>query len=1022
MRRLIEACVVVVLVMVPSTLLAQASISGVVKDSSGAVLPGVTVEAASAGLSDRARVAVTDSAGQYRIADLRSGTYTVTFTLTGFTSSRREGIELPGSFSAVLNADLRVGALEETITVTGETPIVDVQSVKRQTVIDGDLISAIPAARSYAGLMTLMPGTVTAGGAASDTQVVPGMVVFGGAGGRGNEGRLQLDGLSVGSAFNGAGVSAYIADVGNAQEVVLTTSGGLGEAEVGGPTLNIVPREGGNAVKGSFYASGVTEGLIGSNFTQELRDRGLTTPGQYQKVWDFNLGLSGPILKDRFWYFAQVRDEGSHRTIPGMFANANAGDPTKWTYVADASRPAVAAAAFRNLALRLTAQASPRNKFKVFWDEQRPCEGAALASGADACRHSSDGEIIAGGASPTPSASATAAPETAAYRDYGQRVQQAGWTNPLTNRMLLESSLGTYQSRWGGKAMPGADTSLVRVTDQCLSGQTLPGTPCQHGISNLIYRSGNWSSNLQLSVNWRASASYVVGSQSMKIGYQGSHLADNRTNFSSGDFLAYRFNNGIPNQITESINAFKIMQRVRTHAFYAQDAWTLGRITLQGALRYDRATSHFPEQTVGPVRFLPTPVTFAKTQGVKGYNDLTPRAGVAIDVFGNGKTSLKVNLGKYLEAAQNGGLFTASNPTSRLSTTATRIWTDANTNFVADCDLLIRTANGECAAISPTNFGTLNPESNLDPALVSGWGTRSYDWQGGVSIQQQLLPRVSAEVGYQRRWLGNFVVTDNLAVTAADFTVFGVAIPTDSRLPDGGGGVLDGLYNLTPAAFALATNSIQTLSKNYGDQSQVSDQLNLNITARPRAGLTLQGGLNYARTSTERCAIRAAIPEYTVPLSSITTPTNPWCDYAQSLFRATALGAYVIPFVDVQIAGTFRSDQGDELAANWSATSASTVGLNRPFSGTSTTVSVNLIEPGTLYGDRVNQFDLRLAKILRFAKTRANVGVDFYNVFNANPVLTYNSAFIPNQAINTWLRPNSVLTPRFVKFSAQFDF
>ena len=159
--------------------------------------------------------------------------------------------------------------------------------------------------------MTLMPDTVVAGGAASDVQVVPGMVVFGSAGGRGNEGRLQVDGFSVGSAFNGAGVSSYIPDVGNAQEIAMTTSGGLGEAEVGGPALNIVPKTGGNTVKGTFYASGVTKGMIGTNYTQDLKDRGLSTPGANTKIWDFNLGVGGPIKKDRMWFFGTLRDEGS---------------------------------------------------------------------------------------------------------------------------------------------------------------------------------------------------------------------------------------------------------------------------------------------------------------------------------------------------------------------------------------------------------------------------------------------------------------------------------------------------------------------------------------------------------------------------------------------------------------------------------------------------------------------------------------------------------------------------------------
>ena len=247
MRRVTAACLVLVglIVLTPSVAFAQATITGIVKDTSGAVLPGVTVEVTSPDLIEKVRTATTDGDGQYRIIDLRGGTYTVTFSLPGFSTVRREGIQLAGTFVAGINAELKVGALQETVVVTGESPIVDVQSVTRQTTLTNETINEIPAVRSYAGLMSLMPNMVTPGGAAANSPA-PNMVVFGAAGGRVNEGRLQVDGISVGTAFNGAGVSAYVVDVNNVQEIVLTASGGLGEAEVGGPTLNILPKEGGN--------------------------------------------------------------------------------------------------------------------------------------------------------------------------------------------------------------------------------------------------------------------------------------------------------------------------------------------------------------------------------------------------------------------------------------------------------------------------------------------------------------------------------------------------------------------------------------------------------------------------------------------------------------------------------------------------------------------------------------------------------------------------------------------------------
>jgi Carboxypeptidase regulatory-like domain len=1012
------------LAIVPASAYAQASITGVVKDTSGAVLPGVTVEASSPVLIEKVRAAVTDGSGQYRIVDLRAGIYDVTFSLTGFSTVKREGVELSGSFTASINADMKVGALTETITVTGETPIVDTQSVRRQTTMTNDLISAMPAARSYAGVMMLIPSTTMQAGTALDIQVTPGMLVFGGAGGRSNESRIQVDGLNTGAAFNGAGVSSYVPDISNAQEIATTTSGGMGEAEVGGPSFSIVPKTGGNTFKGSFYASNVTSGMVSDNYTDDLKARGLTTPGALQKVWDYNVGLGGPIRKDRAWFFAQARDEGSHRTVPGMFANANFGDPTKWTYVADTSHPAVQAGSWRTGSVRLTVQPTTRNKFNLFWDEQQPCQGAATLGSTEGCRQSGPNEVICGApGSSNPSCSATSAPETGTYlHPYGQRVQQATWTSPVSNRLLLEAGVGTYLSRWGGSEQPGNLTrDLVRVTEQCTAGCASNG-----GIANLAYRSQNWAANWQGTHSWRASASYVSGAQSMKFGYQGGYLVANSRNFQNNTNTAYRFNNGIPNQITETITPVDNQARLRYDSLYAQEQWTIGRVTVQGAVRYDRAYSWFPEVTVGPTIFLPTAVTYAETQGVRSYNDLTPRVGLAWDVFGTGKTSLKINAGKYLQAAQTGLTYSALQPSGRLSTSVTRTWTDANSNFRPDCNLqnpLVqdnRGAGGDfCAQISTLNFGKDVFTSDLDPALRSGYGVRPGDGQWGVSVQQQVLPRVSIEFGYNRRWLNNFTVVDNALNLATDYDPFQVTAPLDPRLPNGGGYVMSGLFNVNPTVASL-TNNVTTRSENYGTQINSSHGILLNISARPRNGLIFQGGLSSGTTRTDSCEIRALLPE--------TAATDPWCDTSTGwTTRYTGLGSYTLPKVDVLLSGTFRSDKGGQLAANWAASNAIiAASLGRNLSNNGVNATVNLIEPGTLYGDRVNEVDVRLAKILKFGRTRTNVGFDIYNILNSAAVLSYNQAFIPvgsaSNPAGQWLVPTGVIQPRFWKFSAQIDF
>lgn len=1029
--------IVVSCVFVPATAAAQATITGVVKDASGAVLPGVTVEASSPVLIEKVRTAVTDNSGQYRIVDLRPGTYTVTFALTGFSSVRREGVELAGTFVAAVNAELRVGALEETITVTGEAPIVDVQSIRRQQSVSGETIASLPTSRAYGALFQLVPAVSTGGGANLQVQIMPGLSVFGGPGGRGTEGRLTVEGLAVGAALSGGGVSSYIPDVGNSQEVTFTTSGGLGESEVGGPTMNIVPKTGGNQVHGNVYLAGTPGGLVGSNYTQELADAGLRVPGDLLKLWDYTVGIGGPILKDRIWYFANAREEGSWSSVPGMYANKNAGLPGVYVYDPDTTRQAATAHSWRIVNLRLTLQPTRRDKINLFWDEQHPCQGAAWPGLDEGCRQQPSSEWIIGGASGVAgsfgSASATSSPEISNYAGRGhafQRVTQATWTSPMTNRLLLEAGFGTYYSRYGGQEMPGNPTrSIPRMVEQCAGVAPATAVPnaCAHGISNLTFGSQDWQSNQQTVFSWRASASYVTGAHSLKFGYQGGFPTLNQNYFSNDNHLIYRMNYGVPNLLTMDLKPFHVRQRTRSESVYAQEQWTHKRLTLQWAVRYDHAWSYFPEQTVGPVRFLPTPVTFPRTDGVKGYDDITPRGGAAYDLFGNGNTALKVNVGKYLEAATNHNTYTLTNPTARLAGSpvlgapppVTRAWTDANRNYVPDCDLLnpalqdLRAGGGDlCGALSNQNFGKPVFTGSFDPEILEGWGVRPSDWQIGVSVQQKVMTGVSVEIGYYRRWLQNFTTTDNRAVTASDYDQFSITAPSDSRLPGGGGYAINGLYNINPAKLGL-TDTLTTSAGNYGDQTSMYNGVQVNATARMRSGFTFQGGLNTGKTVVDTCRVREQLPEIAV--------ADPYCHNDPGFVtRVTGLAAYTVPKVDVLVSGTFRSDQGSSLAANYVVSTAEAAKtLGRPLAGNAPSITVNLLEPGQKWGERVNEVDLKVAKVLRFGRTRTNVGVDIYNLFNANPVLTYNQAFTPG---GRWLVPTSVLSARFAKISASIDF
>jgi Carboxypeptidase regulatory-like domain len=1023
MRLIVRTLILLALiVLIPTVVSAQAVIAGTVKDSSGAVLPGVTVEATSPALIEKVRSAITDGTGQYRVEDLRPGTYTVTYTLQGFNTFKREGIELTGTFTATINVELKVGSLTETITVSGESPVVDIQSARREVTINNDVLKAIPTARNYAAMVSIVPGVNTN---LNDVVTTTATTQFPIHGGRNNEGRMLIDGLNVGNPPGGNQPTSYIADVGNAQEVTFTTAGGLGESETAGLVMNVVPKTGGNSTTGSVAYAGTGEALQSDNYTDELKAQGLTTPIPLTKSWDLNGAVGGPIKKDRLWYFASGRTQGQTRKIANIYYNLNVGDATKWLYSPDLNNQAYNDRTSENISLRLTWQASPRNKISGFWDEQANCRTCSgLTTGiTDPPRVSPEARGV-GMTKPL-------------------RVPQVSWSSPFTTRLLLDAGFGGIYYGWGGfERDPNPTHDLISVVEQCAAGCAANG-----GIPGLVYRSQDYANNRAGSYPWRASASYVTGRQSIKIGYQGNYMSDIRTWYVNSQNLQFRLNNGVPNQLTEYISPWVNNAKGAWHAVFVQDQYTAGRMTLQGALRFDHSSSWYPEQVEGPSKFLPQAVVFPETKGVTGYKDITPRVGVAYDLFGNGRTAVKANVGKYLEGMGLSNNWANANPTNRVPLSpgvtifgpagVTRAWTDANNNFTPDCNLQdpnlqdLRTSGGDfCAALQNRAFGTPTLTNNFDPALLTGWGVRSSDWTLGASVQQQISARSSIEIAYTRRWYRGFTVTDNLATANSDWQQYSITAPSDPRLPGGGGYVVSGLYDLNPTLFGQVNNFVELAEHHdLGEWKNNFNGVDVTLNVRLRNGWTFQGGTSTGQGSGNNCEVRANLPELTANLvqglpginTSPVNTTNPYCDVDYGwLTQMRAISNYVIPKIDVQFSGVFQSKPGALLAANWAAP-ASTVGtaLGRAPAGNVPNVTINLLKPGEMYGDRLNQLDFRVGKVLRFGRTRTLISADLYNSLNSSAVLTYNNTFVPG---GTWLQPQTVITGRIIKFAAEITF
>jgi len=1037
--------------LLPAIASAQATLTGTVKDSSGSVLPGVTVELTAP--AQQPRSVVTDSNGVYRIIELSPGTYTVTYSLPGFTTVRREGVQLGGTQVLTIPIDLKVGALQETVTVTGETPVVDVQSVKRETVLDAEVIESVPGARTVGTLLNATPGLTVDGNGAAAT---PTMTFFSARGGQTNEGRMTVNGLTVAAAFNGGGVSSYILDTVNADETSVVVSGGMGESDTGGPVMNIVPRAGGNTFRGQVFSSYASSKMRSDNLTAELKAPPISiteTPGII-RAYDASFTYSGPIKKDRVWFLGSYRNLNTQTAVEGIVANANAGNLARWDWVRDASLPARQTQGRAMYQMRASAQVTEKNRVNFSHEYQTRCEGAPLR------RESTDGCYTRGQNWIASNASTTTSPEAStAYIDFPYYLTQALWTNPLTNKILLEAGYSrlSYDHAGGPGQLAPDGIFDIGVTETSATANAAVGYINPVPRTNYQYRAlSQYADNWSNPNHWRASASYVTGTHNMKLGYQGSFLVNNTNRVRNDSLLSYSFTQGRPTNFSLAIPEWRTADRTGVAAIFVQDTWTRNRLTLQGALRWDRAWSYSPagaEFNGTPVTSAinPTTIAFERTASVDAYNDITPRFGVAYDVFGNGRTAIKFNMGHYLDAATNDSAYTRNNPANRIQSTITaRGWTDNDADKVVDCNLLNFAAQGPtqtganqavdtCNALTGNNLNFGQSQTGLtrvNPATLKGWGVRENDWQWGLTVQQELMPRLSIEVGYARRWFKGVTVTNDENNTPDQYTSYAVQAPSDPRLP-GGGGYPITLYQRSQAGAALPANNYITFQTDFGpEETNYWHGVDVTLNARTRWGLVFSGGTSTGRSVQDDCetAVKIGSPD----------PRN--ChdaDPFQTTFRG--LVSYTIPWIDVRVSGTMRSQPQVERSASWTLPNSPSSSLCSASPSTCTTVQglVGFLPTGLnangsttvalidndhrLYsGDRRTQFDMRFAKIVRFRNTRADLGVDVWNLFNTNYATGWSNTYeysIGNTLNGgSWNNPQTIYAPRYARLNLTFSF